>query len=94
MAAAEIRSALGLAPSNEARVDHLGVGSVWTPDEGERVGPLRRTMLRLLQPFTDGQRDLDARRARALELLAYETRWLGRRVDSLERDDADESRRS
>jgi hypothetical protein len=59
--------------------------SPWRPLEGMRLSAIRKPLLRLLQPFTDRQNDLDARFADSIELLSWEAEWLRRRVRDLER---------
>ena len=80
-----VRAALGLAPARDGLEERQSAPEAWSMHDGVKLAPGRQMLLRLLQPFSDRQNALNAERARALELLAYEVRRLQHRIEALER---------
>ncbi|MEI7814781.1 MAG: glycosyltransferase [Coriobacteriia bacterium] len=79
---AVFRAALGVGTAMEVLEPPT---SPWRPLEGMRLSAIRKTLLRLLRPFTDRQDELDTQFADSIELLSWEADWLHRRVRDLER---------
>jgi hypothetical protein len=60
----------------------------WIPRSGMKLAALRSALLKLLQPFTERQNELDLKNAASVERLACEVDRLRRRVRALERGEA------
>jgi hypothetical protein len=82
---AALRTALSLDRTSQPNDSDMAMQDCWGMRDSIRLRAVRKTLLRLLQPFTDRQRDLDVRHEESLVQLRQEVNWLRRRVTDLER---------
>lgn len=79
----EIARALAV-PQSEESVGVRAPRNAWAMREGMRLDAIRRTLLRLLRPFTTEQHELDSVQSSSLAILAEEVSRLRSRLDELE----------
>ena len=75
-----IRERLGLGATGE-----IPRTAAWSMRDGMRLSLVRRTLLKVLQPFADRQNELNGRHADSVERALFEMGMVRRRVWQLER---------
>lgn len=83
--ASAVRSTLESSSPFEPLVSRQQPLRSWLVMPGMHLRPLRRAMIRLLQPFSDRQDMVDARQSLLINLLATQNEELRERIDRLER---------
>jgi len=81
----EIRAALESWPRSETVLGAQRQRPSWSMRNGVRLGTARRLLLRLIQPFTDKQNELDTQQSILIAALTDEMNRLRKRVEDLER---------